>query len=221
MQDKTISFTNFRQGAVAEFDLDLKLTPPFKARVRSISVQGPRDYVVNLEPLLPDDTLTFEMVNVTHATRIVQHGLGNLVFENRSNMHAQVMVDQFEEAVQQGMVSRRGNRLVISSPWRPTWGLVRPWLFQVISSGPYAQKLQPWELFDDDMLLKDLLKLGMVKLHTTPGDYIARTAEVNVARAKKHIRQNFNRYKLNLAKAEKAEQEAEAESYKQMSSNEF
>lgn len=220
MQEKTISFAHFRQGAVAEFNLDAKHIPPFKARVRSISVQGPRDYVANLEPVHPGETLPFEMANISHATRIVAPGQGDLVFENREDMTAQVMVDQFDEAVQQGLMNRRGNRLVISSPWRPTWGLVRPLLFKMLTSEAFSRQLQPWEIFDDERLLQDLLDLGIVSLHENPGGLVARSAEVNVARAKKHLRRNFNRYKLNLAKAKKAEEEAEYESYMRMHSDE-
>lgn len=215
MQERNpVSFIHCRVGTRLEFQVG-GYGKPTQGVVKALSVYGARNYLavlseyvdaegvahVDSDPLTKSD----RRINLAHATRILTHGTGALVFEPGHEYAVNQMSVAIAKARSTGDMRRAGRRLVIDGRNTYAPGLVRDYVTTYLLTNQRALGLQPWELVDGEKLIAAMVAAGICRYTrgTSRCAYLDESAVLDTERMERFIRQNLNRFKLDLVQQQR------------------
>jgi hypothetical protein len=235
MSKGIVPFYLCRRGAVVEFDI-YGINRKERGTVNAIYVAGARNFLVELSESVDSDgnmrsgicdvTGSLRAVNLDHATRVLEHGTGELVFAEREFPNIELR-QELAEARGDGTISRRGKRLVIDGNRKYAPNVVRTLLLLHVSDNRAKLGWLPWEILDLDGLSKQLERVGIVKflksritqrvgrrVYEDPDVEFVSGAEVNTEKLKRFLKANFNRFKVDLNEERRANDRLDEEMYR-------
>lgn len=182
--------------------------------VEALVPAGPRNFLVALSKTIDHDGTVHigpkrhtgrQMVNLAHATHVLEHSQGSLVFD-QDDYNAQEQAKRISQWRRDGTFRRRGKHLVIDLSYESYDYLSHVFLRAYVMERQHALRVQPWELVDYRAMRDALHKVGIINVPLA-GVWRAEAITVNMTRMKAFVHQNLNRFKANLKKAERAADE--------------
>jgi hypothetical protein len=225
--EHAVPFSQFRTGAVIEFEVFKG--KPSKGTIKHLVAYGARNLLAVLSRQIEHDGTTHEgvhpvtgtepAINLTHATRVISHSSGDVVFGGLRD--ERLISDATQIRASEGY-ARRGKRVVLS------WGEMSPQTsFQILLQEHLMLKrqdlgVQPWEVVNLEALLEALTKQGIVRYEMHEGDsFFAKRATFSVEKLSRFVSQNINRFKVNLDTEAEAREAFEERMYREEMKNEY
>jgi hypothetical protein len=225
--EHAVPFAQFRTGAVIEFEVFPG--KPSQGTIKHLVAYGARNMLAVLSRQIQHDGTTLEninpatgselAINLSHATRVISHSDGDVVFGEMLN--ERLMADAVELRASKGY-ARRGKRVVLS------WGELSPQTaFQILLQEHVMLKredlgVQPWEVVNLEALLEALKNQGIVRYEMHADHcFFANRAKFSAEKLARFVRQNINRFKVNLDAEAKAREQFEEQMYREEMLNEF
>ncbi len=222
----SVPFHQCRQGAVVEFEVFAG--KPVQGTVACLRVYGPRNFLVEFSHWVDEKgehtglnpvTQLPQTINLHHATRVITHSSGPLVFAQDTDALARMFSD-VTKGRRNGTIRRAGQRLVIDGQrhWAP--GLLRELVLEYLLKNEASLGVLPWENVDIQALQAGLLKTGIARLITVAMPVLRSSepypvrAELHLAKMKRYLKRNINRLKLDT-RAQRKEQDRLDEEYYQ------
>lgn len=212
-----VPFILCRPGTRLQFDTFMG--QPQEGVVKALTVYGANNYLVLLSEYKDQsgqvhgehDPVTNDTrrINLDHATRILSHGSGELVFEPSGQYVRERIRQELAGYRAEGALRRQGQRWVVDGRQHYAEGVVRSMVLAYVQDNEKALGILPWELIDLDKLLSLLIAHGVVRYELSKSVRvfdrgIPLGATVNIKRFKRFLQQNINRVKVDLKKEEKA-----------------
>lgn len=220
-----VPFHQARQGACIEFEVfDGK---PVRGTVEALSVPSPRSFLVLLNTVVDHEgnvkkgsdlnNTWCRAINLYHARRVLTHSDGPLVFQ-QTNPGAALIARDLAAYRTEGVVRRRGRRLVIDGNARYARGVARELLYEYLTRHASALGVLPWELVDSEKLLEALSQQGIVRTvsQSTPQyDPFPSRMDIHTEKLKRFIKRNINRFKCDTRAAARAHEALEEQMYQE------
>lgn len=222
-----VPFWVCRPGAVLEFEVFPGEV--FQGVVESLAMNGPRSFLAILsrftdendvvQTVLPH-TKSQRAINVSHAKRVVEHSDAELKFD-ADTAHLERFERELAKAKQEGIIVRRGHRLVIDGNACYAPSQLRSMLSCYVGKHRQSLGVQPWEMVDFESLLSALFLQGVAHAvgQVTPRHYPAQVS-VNTRKLKQFLKRSINRFKCDTRAEEKAQEQLDAELYEQETNRE-
>lgn len=218
MQERTkVPFFLCRPGTRLQFEVFAGR--PVQGVVKALTLYGPRNFLVKLSEYLDENGVSHtgpcsvtggdKTINLDHATAVLAHGKGDLVFTGTSFMHDSAR-DDLARARAAGTMRRRGRRLIIDGMAVYAPSLIRALLAEQLEAQGEGLGLQPWEIVDESAFMRELENAGVVRFKTGYNELVHDFpvgAEVNTVKMKRFIQRNINRFKCDLDTLVKARDE--------------
>lgn len=222
-----VPFWVCRPGAVLEFEVFPGEV--FQGVVESLAMNGPRSFLAILSRFTDEHgviqtvlshTQSQRAINVSHAKRVVEHSDAELKFD-ADTAHLERLERELAKAKQEGIIVRRGHRLVIDGNACYAPSQLRSMLSCYAGKHRQSLGVQPWEMVDFESLYSALFLQGVAHAveHPTPGRYPVRVS-VNTRKLKQFLKRNINRFKCDTRAEEKAQEQLDAELYEQETNRE-
>lgn len=215
-----VPFTQFRAGAVIEFEV--QSGKPKQGTIQHLTAYGARNLLAVLSRCVDHDGVVREstdvakgapplIINLCHATRVIAHSTGDVVFDGRQDTR---LLEEVSELRGSKGYTRRGNNVIL------TWDTTSPSLALQILVQDYLLRnldelgVQPWEIVDLEKMLKSLYKARIARQSSGGKDeFLSSTVTVRFDKLKRFMRQNINRFKMNLNAEQRAEKAFDEEMY--------
>ena len=234
MSRGNVPFYLCRRGALIEFD-NCGINRKERGIVNAVYMAGARNFLVELSESVDsyghvrtgicEVTGRLRAVNLDHATRVLEHGAGPLVFAEYDYPNVELR-QELAEARRDGTIIRRGQRVVIDGQQKYAPNLVRTLLLLHVHDNRASLGWQPWEVLDLERLSKELERKGIVKFlkrrHPQPVgrplcegfdiEFVS-GAEVKTEKLKRFLKVNFNRFKASLNEERRETERLDKEMY--------
>ena len=217
----------FRRGAVVEFEVFSG--KPVQGTIDYLVAYGARNILAVLSRKVEHDGKVVEgteaftkmppTLNLSHATRVISHSTGEVVF--KEEIDPRLLKDVADIRASKGY-SRRGNRVVL------TWDAGSPdWAFRVLLQeyvvvNRKSLAIQPWEVIDLQELASVLKSRGIASVTLDEErDWLERRIDVRTDKLRRFVRQNINRFKCDLNAEERMRRALEEEMYREDEEDDF
>ena len=218
-KQNTIPFWMCRKGAVVEFEVFTG--KPEVGVIDALTMNGPRSFLALLSKVTDSDgvehgpinpfTKSQRAINLSHATKVLQRSEGPLEFKDDDSFLNRCRAEN-ADARKNGIIVRRGHRLVIDGTVHYAPFRARAVLYAFVKENQKTLSIQPWELIDFDALYSALFKNGVAQTYqTSEHKHFPPRVDVNMRKLKHFLRHNVNRFKANLSEAERADDLLQAE----------
>lgn len=217
-----VPFWVCRPGAVLEFEVFKGEV--FQGVVESLAMNGPRSFLAILsrstdehgvaQGVLPH-TKSQRAINVSHAKRVVEHSDAELKFDT-DTAYLERFERELAKAKQDGIIVRRGHRLVIDGNACYAPSQLRRMLHGYAAKHRQSLGVQPWEMVDFESLYSALFLQGVAHAvaHVNSPSHLVQVA-VNTRKLKQFLKRNINRFKCDTRAEEKAQEQLDAERYEE------
>jgi len=216
-----VPVSQFRTNSVVEFAVSA--SRPYQGTIKHLIAYGARNILAVLSRRIEFDGTVSEginaftgmpfTVNLSHATRIISHSSGDVVFGEVIEPRLLALAAQVRGA--KGY-SRHGKRA------RLTRGYSSPDTDFIILLQEYLMLnrrslgVQPWEIINYAGLIDSLKSRGIVAVTMSEKhELFIHRLDVRMDNMVRFIRQNINRFKLNLDAEERARAEFEKAMYQE------